>query len=117
MKRKRPGGLSFYIILIVIIMAMSLFMQEMVKPRQITLSELEADIRNGHVESVLLRGSELEVTTKGTSLKPAQTYSKDINSFMISSYYELLKEAKDEGLIESLTISVRRTSREFSTEF
>ena len=101
MKRKRPGGLSFYIILIVIIMAMSLFMQEMVKPRQITLSELEADIRNGHVESVLLRGSELEVTTKGTSLKPAQTYSKDINSFMISSYYELLKEAKDEGLIES----------------
>lgn len=101
-KRKRPSGMSFYIILLAVILISSYFMSRVDSPDQVFLSDIDRQLQEKSIESVKLNGDELEVTLKSeTADEAGQSYSKKIHPSMVSDLFAKFEEAYEKGEIES----------------
>jgi cell division protease FtsH len=101
MKAKRPGGFSFYLILLAVIIVMSVLMSRMNQQAPMELSQLITQIESGEVQKIMVNGYKLEVTMRGTSDTPGLTYSKQISPMWMGNLFDVMTEAKDSGKIES----------------
>ncbi len=97
-KKNRPSGMSFYIILLAVILLSSYFMSKLDNPNQVYLSDLQSQLKEGKIESVKLNGETLQVT-----LKPAKagesgtTYTKKVHPYLVSELFDKFQDAYDKG--------------------
>lgn len=96
MNRNKGSGISFYLILVLVILFSSFIMTRWKNPDDRILSEIEKDIIEGRVDTVIMNGSELQVKMKAAANSPAPVYVKKISPGMIQSYHKMLQEAKAE---------------------
>lgn len=102
MKPKRAmNGMSFYIILLAVIIFLSFFMSRMTQPEQITLSELTEEINSGRVSEVIVTGYTVEIRYEKTSTSPARSVSKPISPLWMEDFQRILIEAENNGKIKS----------------
>lgn len=101
MKAKKPGGMSFYVVLLAVIIVMSVIMSRMTQPAPVNLSELISQIENGEVKKVMVNGYNLEVTMNKTNGNTTQVYSKQVSPMWMSNLFDVLTEAKNDGKIEA----------------
>lgn len=99
--RPRGNGLSFYIILLVVILFSSFLMGRMGNPEEPTLSSLEKDIVSGKVESVDLNGNELHVEMKAKDGRAPQVVVKKINPLMVENYHKMFQKAVKDSQLSS----------------
>ncbi len=102
-EKRKFGGFSFYVILMVIILAATFLMSRSDKPKDTTLYEVEQMIEKGYVESVSIDGATLNLTMTEAAVAAGNpsNLKKDIPSDSIDSYLEILRLAQDEGKIKS----------------
>ncbi|MDD2374650.1 MAG: ATP-dependent zinc metalloprotease FtsH [Eubacteriales bacterium] len=98
---KRPGGLSFYVVLLAVIIVMSVIMSRMAQPAPIDLSKLISQIENGEVKEVMVNGYSIEVTMNKTDNSAGVVYSKQVSPMWMSDLFSVLKQAQSDGKIES----------------
>jgi ATP-dependent Zn protease len=98
---KRPGGLSFYVVLLAVIIVMSVIMSRMAQPAPIDLSKLISQIENGEVKEVMVNGYSIEVTMNKTETSAGVVYSKQVSPMWMSDLFSVLKQAQSDGKIES----------------
>ncbi|NLM76919.1 MAG: ATP-dependent zinc metalloprotease FtsH [Ruminococcaceae bacterium] len=102
MKPKRAmNGMSFYIILLAVIIFLSFFMSRMTQPEQITLSELTEEITSGRVSEVTVTGYTVEIRYDRTDTTPARSVRKAISPLWMEKFHDVLIQAKQEGKIKS----------------
>ncbi|MDW7655632.1 MAG: ATP-dependent zinc metalloprotease FtsH [Bacillota bacterium] len=102
MKPKRAmNGMSFYIILLAVIIFLSFFMSRMTQPEQITLSELTDEINSGRVNEVIVTGYTVEIRYEKTTSSPARSVSKSISPLWMEDFYSILTEAEQTGKISN----------------
>lgn len=102
MKPKRAmNGMSFYIILLAVIIFLSFFMSRMTQPEQITLSELTEEITSGRASEVIVTGYTVEIRYEKTSSSPARSVSKSISPLWMEDFYKVLIEAEKTGKIKN----------------
>ena len=99
--RRRFGGFSFYIILMLVILAMTYFMSNVSTGKTYTLSEMRNMIATEKVESVVINGSTLKMVLKSMDGQDQSVLTKEIPLESIGEYEKYLAEAVDEGLIQS----------------
>ena len=102
-QQRKFGGFSFYVILMIVILAVTLLMSRNDKVKDTTLFEVEQMIASGQVESVTIDGATLNLTMTESAVQggsPA-TVKKDIPADTIDSYLSILRQAKAEGQIKS----------------
>ncbi|NLJ95106.1 MAG: ATP-dependent zinc metalloprotease FtsH, partial [Clostridiaceae bacterium] len=93
--------MSFYIVLLIIILFSSYFMSRVQNPNQVFLSDLQAQLEEGKVSSVKLNGNELQVTLKPEeNQETGETYTKKLPAYIAGSYFDKFIEAYDKGDIE-----------------
>ncbi len=102
-EKRKFGGFSFYVILMIIILAVTFMMSRSDRPKDTTLYEVELMIDNGYVESVSIDGATLNLTMTESAVEAGHPASlkKDIPADSIDSYLEILRLAKEGGKIES----------------
>lgn len=100
MNRHRGSGLSFYLVLVLVILFSSYIMTRWKNPDDRLLSQIEEDIEEGKVESVIMNGSELQIKMKSSSKDGGVLFSKKVNPMMIDRYHGMLQEAKKSGSLE-----------------
>ncbi len=103
--RKGPGGMSFYIILLAVIILLSFFMSRMSQTESTTLSDLISEIESGTISEVKVSGYTIEVTQGKSAPTPGKTYSKQISPMWMDDLYQVLVEAKSAGKIEKFDYS------------
>ncbi len=102
MKQKRNvSGMSFYLILLAIIIISSLFMSQMAAPADITLSELITAIEDNKISKVVVNGLTLEVTERAASGETAKVYSKKISAMWMEELLAILRQAEQDNRIDS----------------
>lgn len=94
--RRSRSGLSFYIILVVVILFSSYLMSKMSTPDDKTLSQMEDDLASGKITDVVINGNALEVTLKDPTATPRR-YSKTISPLLVPEYHAMLQKAKESG--------------------
>ncbi|MEA4888833.1 MAG: ATP-dependent zinc metalloprotease FtsH [Clostridiaceae bacterium] len=99
--KKALNGMSFYVILLAVIIFLSFFMSRMTQPEQITLSELMDQINNGKVSEVVITGYTIEVSLEKTATTPAKTYSKSVPPLYMGDLIKNLVQAKEDGKIKN----------------
>ncbi len=101
-QQRKFGGFSFYIILMVVILAVTMFLSRS-EQKDVTLFEVEQMIQSGLVESVTIDGASLslKMSQKAVETGSQATLKKTIPSETIPSYLELLRQAKVDGKIAS----------------
>ena len=98
MKPKRAmNGMSFYIILLAVIIFLSFFMSRMTQPEQITLSELTEEITSGRVSEVTVTGYTVEIRYDRTDTTPARSVRKAISPLWMEKFHDVLIQAEQEG--------------------
>ncbi|HPX93723.1 MAG TPA: ATP-dependent zinc metalloprotease FtsH [Bacillota bacterium] len=102
-EQRKFGGFSFYIILMIVIMAVTFMMSRGDRSKDATLFDVEQMIKSGTVESVTIDGAtlNLKMTDKAVSEGSPASVKKDIPADSIDSYLEILRLAKEEGHIAS----------------
>jgi cell division protease FtsH len=98
--RKIPSGMSFYIVLLGIIVMMSLFMSRVNQPETASLSQLLSDIESSKVSEVKVSGYTIEVKLRKTDTAAAKTYSKQISPMWMDYLIGVLDDAVVKGKIE-----------------
>ena len=101
--KRRSKGTSFYLILMIGILLLTVYMSNQTREPAVTLDEVESYIENGDVKSIVLDGTSLQLTLTETAVaagKPAQI-QKSIPSASIEVYLEKFLDASREGKIES----------------
>lgn len=98
--KKSMSGMSFYLVLLVVIIVISMTMSRLTQPQTISLSDLIAKIDSGTVSEVVVNGYALEVTEKAES-GPPTVYTKQISPMWMPDVYAVLKDAKTSGKITS----------------
>ncbi|MDD2533340.1 MAG: AAA family ATPase, partial [Eubacteriales bacterium] len=98
--KKSMNGMSFYVVLLAIIIVVSLFMSRLTQVQPITLSELITKIDSGAVTEVVVNGYTLEVTEKSET-GALSTFSKQISPMWMSDVYAVLEKAQLDGKIAS----------------
>ncbi len=102
MKPKRAmNGMSFYIILLAVIIFVSFFMSRMTQPDQVALSDLTNEINSGRVSKVNVVGTRVDIYYEKTDTTPARTVSKSISPLWLDDYLEILIDAQATGKIKS----------------
>ncbi len=86
--KKAMNGMSFYVILLAVIIMLSFFMSRMTQPETTTLSDLISEIQSGRVSTVTVTSYNIEIITADQPGQPGQTYSKQVspcgwNSFIL----------------------------------
>ena len=102
-EQRKFGGFSFYIILMIVIMAVTFMMSRGDSTKDATLFDVEQMIRSGAVESVTIDGAtlNLKMTESAVQGGSAANVKKDIPADSIGSYLEILRLAEEEGYIDS----------------
>lgn len=101
MKPKRAmNGMSFYIILLAVIIFLSFFMSRLTQPEEISLSELTAEISSGRVNEVIVTGYNVKIIYEQTGESPARTLDKSIAPLWMEKLLDILMEAEEDGKIE-----------------
>ncbi|NLV47593.1 MAG: ATP-dependent zinc metalloprotease FtsH [Clostridiaceae bacterium] len=101
MKPKRAmNGMSFYIILLAIIIFLSFFMSRLTQPEEITLSELTTEISSGRVSEVVVTGYNVKIVYAQTDSTPSRSVNKSIAPLWMEKLLEILMEAEADGKIE-----------------
>ena len=103
--KKRFGGLSFYIILLIVIFVMTYFMSNVPESKTYTLSEMRNLVETEKVESVVIHGNELRMVLKSVGDQPQELITKEIPLDSVGEYEVYLADAVDKGLIESYDYS------------
>jgi cell division protease FtsH len=103
--KKIPSGMSFYIILLAVIILLSFFMSRMNQPDSITLSDLIAEIESGQISQVTVAGYTVEVQQRKTATNAGKTYSKQISPMWMDYLIQVLQEAKEAGKIDNYDYS------------
>jgi len=98
--KKSMSGMSFYLVLLVVIIVISMTMSRLTQPQTISLSDLIAKIDSGTVSEVVVNGYTLEVTETSQS-GPPSIYTKQISPMWMPDVYAVLEEAKAAGKIQS----------------
>ena len=98
--KKSMSGMSFYVVLLAIIIVVSIFMSRLTQVQPITLSELINKIDNGTVTEVIVNGYTLQVTEKDQA-GTLTSYSKQIAPLWMTDVYSVLEKAKKDGKIQS----------------
>lgn len=101
--KRRSRGTSFYLILMVGILLLTVYMSNQTREPAVTLFEVEEYIENGDVESILLDGTTLKLTMTEAAVadgKPAQI-EKAIPATALDMYLEKFLTAAQDGKIES----------------
>ena len=98
--KKAMNGMSFYVILLAVIIMLSFFMSRMTQPETTTLSDLISEIQSGRVSTVTVTGYNIEIITAEQPGQPGQTYSKQVSPMWMEQLYTVLQDAKDTGMIE-----------------
>ena len=68
-QQRKFGGFSFYVILMIAILAVTLMMSRSDKVKDTSLFEVEEMIRSGQVESVTIDGATLNLTMTEEAVK------------------------------------------------
>ncbi len=102
-EQRKFGGFSFYVILMIVILAVTFMMSRSDRAKDTSLFEVEQMISNGWVETVSIDGAtlNLKMTEAAVQAGQAANIKKDIPVESIDSYLEILREAKDQELIKS----------------
>ncbi|MGI6617395.1 MAG: ATP-dependent zinc metalloprotease FtsH [Saccharofermentanales bacterium] len=102
-KPRRFGGFSFYIVMMVVILAVTFFMSRGDRQKQTSLYEVEQLIQSGDVQSVTMDGSSLvlEMTDRAVKSGIAYQIKKEIPVDAIPDYLEMLRTAQRNGEIKS----------------
>ncbi len=102
-EQRKFGGFSFYVILMIVILAVTFMMSRSDRAKDSTLFEVEQMISNGWVESVSIDGATLNLKMTEAAIQSGQaaSVSKDIPAASVDSYLDILREAEEEGLIQS----------------
>ncbi|MBP1757423.1 MAG: cell division protein FtsH, partial [Firmicutes bacterium] len=98
--KKPMSGMSFYVVLLAIVIVASIFMSRMTQIQPITLSELISKIDSGNVTEVTVNGYSIQVTEKSET-GTVTAYSKQISPMWMADVYTVLEEAKKDGKIKS----------------
>lgn len=98
--KKAMNGMSFYVILLAVIIILSFFMSRLNQPEPITLSELISEIESGRVSEVAVTGYNVEVKLKDLPGEPGRTYSKQVSPMWMEQLYSVLNTAQNEGRID-----------------
>ncbi|MDD2457044.1 MAG: ATP-dependent zinc metalloprotease FtsH [Eubacteriales bacterium] len=98
--KKSMSGMSFYLVLLVVIIVISMTMSRLTQPQTISLSDLIAKIDSGSVSEVVVNGYTLEVTETSES-GPPSIYTKQISPMWMPDVYAVLEDAKSAGKIQS----------------
>ena len=101
--KRRSRGTSFYLILMVGILLLTVYMSNQTREPAVTLFEVEEYIENGDVESILLAGTTLKLTLTEAAVadgKPA-LIEKAIPATALDMYLERFLAAAQDGKIES----------------
>ena len=99
--KKAPGGISFYVILLAVIILLSIFLSQAGQPTEIPLSQVVSQINDGKIASIKVAGYTLEITEVKVGDAAAVTYSKTIAPMWMSRLYEILEQAEKDNKIES----------------
>jgi cell division protease FtsH len=91
--KKFPSGMSFYVILLAIIIVLSLFMSRVNQPETMSLSQLISAIETGSVSEVRISGTTIEIKEKKDESGNARTYTKQISYMWMDKLYDILDEA------------------------
>ncbi|MGI6334252.1 MAG: ATP-dependent zinc metalloprotease FtsH [Saccharofermentanales bacterium] len=106
MKRKKmPGGLSFYIILLAVIIFMSFFMSRLTRPAETSLSEILSRINSGNVSQVKVTGYVVEIVERQSGGAASRTFSKPISPTWMPRLQEILEQAVADGKIDAYDYS------------
>ena len=98
--KKAMNGMSFYVILLAVIIMLSFFMSRMTQPDTPILSDLISDIQSGRVSDVKVTGYTVEVQTRAEAGQSAQVYRKQVSPMWMEQLYSVLQTAKEEGRID-----------------
>ncbi len=99
--KKAMGGMSFYVILLAVIVFLSFFMSRVTRPDQISLSELTDEIQSGKVSEVIVTGYNVEIRYSKTDTTTARSISKPISPLWMEDFQKILVDAKESGKIQS----------------
>jgi cell division protease FtsH len=99
--KKAPGGLSFYIILLAVIILLSFFMSQVSQTEETTLSDLLAKIDSGDVSKVVVSGYTVEITERKTGSSTPKSYSKQISPMWMDRLIQILEQAETDKKIDS----------------
>ncbi len=92
-KHKRPSGLSFYIILLVIVIIFAMFQNSSKRGANLAYSELLEQIQVGNVKEATIAGGTLELTFKNPVDKSLQA-TKKISPYWMEDLLNELKQAE-----------------------
>lgn len=98
--RKAMNGMSFYVILLAVIIMLSFFMSRLNQPEPISISDLINEIESGRVETVNVSGYTVEIQLKDQTGQSAGSYSKQIAPMWMEQLYTVLQTAQQEGKID-----------------
>jgi ATP-dependent Zn protease len=98
--RKPMRGMSFYLVLLIVIIVISMTMSRLSQPQSLSLSDLINKIDSGQVTEVIVNGYTLEVTERQGTGAPV-TYRKQISPMWMPDVYMCWKKAKTDGKIQS----------------
>ncbi len=98
--RKPMRGMSFYLVLLIVIIVISMTMSRLSQPQSLSLSDLINKIDSGQVTEVIVNGYTLEVTERQGTGAPV-TYRKQISPMWMPDVYSVLEKAKTDGKIQS----------------
>lgn len=102
-KPRRYGGFSFYIVMMIVILAVTFFMSRGDRQKQTSLYEVEQLIQSGDVQSVTMDGSSLVLEMTDRAVKGGSAYQikKEIPADAIPDYLKMLRTAQSNGEIKS----------------
>ncbi len=97
--KKRGSGLSFYVILVVVIIAISMFFSQSRRSADLSYSEMLQQINVGNVEKAVIAGNNIELKFKN-SVKGSNFTSKQISPYWMSDLLQELKTAEQAHSID-----------------
>ena len=81
-----PGRISFYVILLAVIILLSIFVSQAGQPTEIPLSQVISEIDSGKIATIKVAGYTLEITEVKVGDAAAVTYSKTISPMWMSRF-------------------------------
>ncbi len=100
-EKEIAGGLSFYIILLAVIIFMSFFMSRLTRPAEASLSEILSRINSGNVSQVKVTGYVVGIVERQSGNVPSRTFSKAISPTWMPRLREILEQAVADGKIDA----------------